>query len=188
VVAAERPDLHLARGYRALRVYNDGYRRVIDHLLIALCVHIDTGEPATVARVRVIPPRQLLRLHYFRARVLIRDLELLRAFSRVYSRLRCLAWQSVNVHDPHCVSLRIAEQVTHDFDVSACLGMHRRLDKRNRGEHDLLEVVGICFPKPGPLDCSHLRVQELENRLFIVLIDLHVLRIVFKQESLQSSL
>ena len=59
-VGTENPDLYLASRHGLLGVYNDSERRVLNHLLLLLCLHVNTRQPAPVTRVRMVPAHYVL--------------------------------------------------------------------------------------------------------------------------------
>ena len=59
-ISAECTDVDLARRNGAVRFYDDGNERVLELLVLHLRVHVDPGQPAAVARVRVVPADRVL--------------------------------------------------------------------------------------------------------------------------------
>jgi hypothetical protein len=58
---AEGADVDLARGDGAVRVDHDRDERVLVLLVVDLRVDVDAGQPAAVARMRVVPPDGVLQ-------------------------------------------------------------------------------------------------------------------------------
>lgn len=59
-VGTENSNFDLTGRHGSFRVDDDGKSWVFDHLLALLSLHIDSGKPASVSRVRMVPSTDVL--------------------------------------------------------------------------------------------------------------------------------
>lgn len=140
-IRPEAAKFHSARSHGSFRIDNDGNPRLLMVLVETLRANINSGKPAAVARMRVVPAAQVLRPGNALAVVLMRAHVLVGLVSGVNSRLRTFYGETEGVHDIESVTLDLALHEPHDLDVSARLGVHDHLDQRDCGNLHAREMI-----------------------------------------------
>jgi len=97
-VGTEAAYLNLARRHRALGIDDNGNERLLMSLVESLCADIDAREPAAVARVRVVPPADVLWALDALTGLNVLSHELIGLTASVDSRLRSHHRQRERVH------------------------------------------------------------------------------------------
>lgn len=185
-VGTEATDLNLTSCDRALRIDHDSDGGVLHHLHGLLGVHINTGEPAAVSRVRVVPAADELGSVYFSGLVLMVDHVPIRVLGRIHSGLSSNDGQRVDVHNVHGVTDRVALQGSHHFDFSSGAAVHGHLDESDCRNLDLLKVLWVLFPRL--LHVRNTLEQELLQTFLVSFIDLLIFNVVLQFESFKGVL
>lgn len=181
LICPEAADFDLSCGNRALGINHDGNRRVLNLLIILLCVDIDSRQPAAVARMRVVPSTNVLRPSDLFTLLHMREHIGVSVLARVDTSLRRLDGQRKCIHDVHSVADWVALHVAHNFDISTGTCVHYHLDQSHCGYFDFLKVIGISLP--GPCLQSFLELIFIEVVGFLFIDDL-----VFELEALLGNL
>ena len=116
-------------------------------LVQLLCVDVNAGEPAPVAGLAVIPPDDVLVAPGLLAALVVLDHVLVRLRLGVDARLRALHGKHERVDDDDRVAHGLALEHAHDLDVAARTRVDRHLEKGERRDAEVLEVVRILGPR-----------------------------------------
>jgi len=101
--------------------------RILELLVQRLRSHVDTRQPAAVARVRVIPPDTVVGHTIRPLRLQVLDDVFVRLTLRVHPRLGSLDGEWENVEDMKRAIHNLPHQHAHDFEHPAALGVNAHL-------------------------------------------------------------
>jgi len=119
-ISPEAANLDLAGSHGSLWVNDNGEVR-LEHVVLmqSLVVHVNSRQPAAVARVTVVPSSDA-----FLSIALVLSLDvvnhvLVGIVSRIDSRFSGFDGKSKGIHDHEGVSFALALEKAHDFDVAS---------------------------------------------------------------------
>lgn len=110
--------------------YDKRNKGILELLVLHLSVDIDTGEPATVSWMRVVPSNSVLQAAYLLDVLHVLNHVLVTFNLSIHSGLSALDGQGEGVHDDDGVSGNLALHHAHDLDVSTRAGVHDLRAKR----------------------------------------------------------
>lgn len=127
--------------------YDDGEPRLLVLLVEHLRADVDTGEPAAVAGVAVVPADGVLQTTSLADELEVADHVLIGLHLRVDSRLGTLDGQGERIHNDHGIAVDLALHQAHHFELAARPSVHhlhrskQNVGARGRQVHLLRDCV-----------------------------------------------
>ena len=107
-IGSEATDLNFTCSDSALRINNDSDGWILNHLHSLLGIDINTRQPATIPRVRVVPPTDILWSVDTCRFILVVDHEPISLLSGIHSRFSTDYRQPIHIHHIHGVTDGVA--------------------------------------------------------------------------------
>ncbi|KAH0445812.1 Mov34-domain-containing protein, partial [Aureobasidium melanogenum] len=145
-VSSESANFDLAGADCTVWVDDNGDERVGKGLLGELSRNIDTTEPAAITRMTVVPADGVFELAGLTRTFEVFDHILVGLVLSVDSCLSSFDRQAEGVGDNKGLVQDVADHKAHDFNAATGAGVHDHLGQSDRGDLDMLEVVGVGAP------------------------------------------
>jgi hypothetical protein len=124
LVSTEAAQLYLAGRHGPLRVHHDSDGRVLNHLHTLLGLNVNSGEPAAVSRMGMVPSADEFGTVNFRGFILMVQHEIVSFLACVHTCLSTFYWQAECVHDIHGVADGIPLHEAHHLNITSGLCVH----------------------------------------------------------------